>query len=165
MDGFKPYTGSFKPTQVVIPGDLIVAYTDVTQAAELIGKPAIVVGVEEYDTLVASLDVGIVRPDFSVCGRQFLYGLFKTDAFQSHTLSHTSGTTVLHLSKDGVGSFRFALPTTGLIRVFEEIATELAERRQINSDQVRSIFHLRDTLLPRLISGQLQIDEVAEALT
>jgi type I restriction enzyme S subunit len=155
MDGFKPYSGSFKPTQVVIPGDLIVAYTDVTQAAELIGKPAIVVGIEEHDTLVASLDVGIVRPDFSVCGRQFLYGLFKTDLFQSHTLAHTSGTTVLHLSKDGVGSFQFVLPPAGLINVFEDIATELAERRQINIDQVRTLTSLRDTLLPRLISGKL----------
>jgi type I restriction enzyme S subunit len=160
MDGFKPYSGTFKPTQVVIPGDLIVAYTDVTQAAELIGKPAIVVGIEEHGTLVASLDVGIVRPDFSVCGRQFLYGLFKTDSFQSHTLAHTSGTTVLHLSKDGVGSFQFVLPHAGLINVFEDIATELAERRQINSDQVRALRLLRDTLLPRLISGQLSLSEV-----
>ena len=157
MDGFKPYSGSFKSTQVVISGDLIVAYTDVTQAAELIGKPAIVVGIEEHDTLVATLDVGIVRPDLSVCGRQFLYGLFKTDSFQSHTLAHTSGTTVLHLSKDGVGSFQFVLPPAGLIKVFENIATKLAERRQINSNQVRSLRLLRDTLLPRLISGQLRL--------
>ena len=154
MDGFKPYSGAFKPTQVVTPGDLIVAYTDVTQAAELIGKPAIVVGIEEHDTLVASLDVGIVRPDFSKCSRQFLYGLFKTDSFQSHTLAHTSGTTVLHLSKDGVGSYQFVLPPVGLINVFEEVATALAERRQINSDQVRTLMSLRDTLLPRLISGR-----------
>ncbi len=160
MDGFKPYSGAFKPTQVVIPGDLIIAYTDVTQAAELIGKPAIVVGVEEHDTLIASLDVGIVRPDFSVIGRQFLYGLFKTDAFQNHTLAHTSGTTVLHLAKDGVGSYQFARPSVGLINVFEGIATELAERRQINIDQLRTLTSLRDTLLPRLISGQLSIEHV-----
>ena len=164
MDGFKPYSGSFKPTQVVISGDLIVAYTDVTQAAELIGKPAIVVGIEEHDTLVASLDVGIVRPDLSVCGRQFLYGLFKTDSFQSHTLAHTSGTTVLHLSKDGVGSFQFALPPARLITIFEDIATQLSERRQINSDQVRSLRLLRDTLLPRLISGQLRLPEAQHSL-
>jgi len=159
MDGFKPYAGSFKPSQVVTSGDLIVAYTDVTQAAELIGKPAIVVGIEEHETLVASLDVGIIRPDFSKSGRQFLYGLFKTDSFQSHTLAHTSGTTVLHLSKDGVGSYRFALPTITANSVFEEIASDLAKRRQTNSDQIRTLSALRDTLLPRLISGQLRISD------
>ena len=126
MDGFKPYTGTYKQSQVVVPGDLIIAYTDVTQAAELIGKPAIVVGVKEYSTLVASLDVGIVRPDEKNCGKQFLYGLFRTEKFQSHTLAHTSGTTVLHLAKDGVGSFNFVLPSSAVVKEFEKIADAIS---------------------------------------
>lgn len=164
MDGFKPYIGVYKPSQVVSAGDLIVAYTDVTQAAELIGKPAIVVSVDEYDTLVASLDVGIVRPDTKKCGRQFLYGLFKTYSFQSHTFAHTSGTTVLHLSKDGVGSYSFALPPIELVQKFEEIASAIAERNQINADEIRTLGALRDTLLPRLISGQLPIAALKQKL-
>ena len=164
MDGFKPYSGGYKPSQVVQPGDLVVAYTDVTQAAELIGKPAIVVGISEHSTLVASLDVGIVRPDESKCGRQFLYGLFKTEAFQAHTLAHTSGTTVLHLAKDGVGSYVFPCPPHQLVLTFEAIAAVLAERRQSNTDQARTLTHLRDTSLPRLISGQLRLDDVTEVL-
>jgi type I restriction enzyme S subunit len=159
LDGFKPYMGSYKLSQVVEPGDLIVAYTDVTQAAELIGKPAVVVGVEKHTTLVASLDVGIVRPDPERISRQFLYGLFRTDAFQSHTFSHTSGTTVLHLAKDAVGSFMFSCPPTALIEAFSEIAEGLARRRQTNIDQIRTLVNLRDTLLPRLISGQLRLPE------
>jgi len=169
LDGFKPYTGSYKPSQVVVPGDLIIAYTDVTQAAELIGKPAIVVGVAEYQTLVASLDVGILRPDIEKVSRQFLYGLCKTESFQSHTFAHTSGTTVLHLAKDGVGSFQFVLPPIELILSFSAIAESLSERRQINIDQIRNLATLRDTLLPRLISGQLRLPNaagmVAETLT
>lgn len=162
LDGFKPYTGSYKPSQVVKPGDLIIAYTDVTQAAELIGKPAIVVSVENHTTLVASLDVGIVRPDPALISRQFLYGLFRTESFQSHTYSHTSGTTVLHLAKDGVGSFDFSCPPIELVNAFSEVAESLAERRQTNIDQMRTLATLRDTLLPRLISGQLRLPE-AEA--
>ncbi|WP_020485774.1 restriction endonuclease subunit S [Methylomonas sp. MK1] len=163
LDGFKPYIGNYKPNQVVLPGDLIVAYTDVTQAAELIGKPAIVIGVDEYKTLVASLDVGIVRPNAALSDRQFLYGLFKTDAFQSHTLAHTSGTTVLHLAKDGIGSFRFVCPPIMVIRAFAVIADAITSRRQTNVDQMRNLATLRDTLLPRLISGQLRLPE-AEAM-
>ena len=159
MDGFKPYKGSYKPNQVVEPGDLIVAYTDVTQAAELIGKPAIVVGVSDYQTLVASLDVGIVRPTPRVMNRQYLYGLFRTDVFQSHTFAHTSGTTVLHLSKDGIGSFQFACPPINILLIYSEIAESLACRRQTNSDQAQTLATLRDTLLPRLISGQLRLPD------
>ena len=160
LDGFKPYTGSYKPSQVVEPGDLIVAYTDVTQAAELIGKPAIVVSVENHATLVASLDVGIVRPDPEQISRQFLYGLFRTEAFQSHTYSHTSGTTVLHLAKDGIGSFVFSCPPIWLVNAFSDVAESLVERCQTNIDQMRTLATLRDTLLPRLISGQLRLSEL-----
>jgi type I restriction enzyme S subunit len=159
LDGFKPYLGNYKPNQVVVPGDLIVAYTDVTQAAELIGKPAVVIGVDEYQTLVASLDVGIVRVHPTLNDRQFLYGLFKTEAFQAHTFAHTSGTTVLHLAKDGVGSFRFVCPSIDVIRIFADIAEVSASRQQTNIDQMRTLANLRDTLLPRLISGQLRLPE------
>ncbi|MFQ2176998.1 restriction endonuclease subunit S [Aeromonas veronii] len=164
LDGFKPYSGAYKPSQVVVPGDLIIAYTDVTQAAELIGKPAIVVGVENHQTLVASLDVGIVRPVEDNVSRQFLYGLFRTEPFQSHTFAHTSGTTVLHLAKNGVGSFEFACPPVELVKAFTEIADSLAERRQTNIDQMRTLATLRDTLLPRLISGQLRLPDAEQQL-
>ena len=163
LDGFKPYTGKYKPNQVVESGDLIVAYTDVTQAAELIGKPAIVVGVENYSTLVASLDVGIIRPETEQVSRQFLYGLFRTEAFQIHTFSHTSGTTVLHLAKDGVGSFQFACPQADLVETFSVLAESLAERRQTNIDNMRTLAALRDTLLPRLISGKLRLPDADNA--
>lgn len=147
-----------------MPGDLIIAYTDVTQAAELIGKPAIVIGVKDYQTLVASLDVGVVRPDSKKVSRQYLYGLFRTDSFQSHTFAHTSGTTVLHLAKDGVGSYRFSCPPNEIIQYFSVITDVLSERCQNNIDQVRTLTQLRDTLLPRLISGQLCLPDAEQAV-
>lgn len=161
MDGFKPYVGPYKPEQVVLPGDLIVAYTDVTQAAELIGKPAVVVGVDHYKTLVASLDVGIVRPVNERVSRQFLYGLFMTDAFQAHTFAHTSGTTVLHLAKDGVPSYVFACPDERLVGSFSAAAEAMAMEKQKLLDQNQSLATLRDTLLPQLLSGELSVTGAA----
>jgi len=164
LDGFKPYIGSYKSSQIVVPGDLIIAYTDVTQAAELIGKPAIVIGLQEYDTLVASLDVGIIRPNGESISRQFLYSLFKTSSFQSHTLAHTSGTTVLHLSKNAVGSYLFVLPDQKLMEKFTTVANLIIAQNQINIDKVRTLTTLRDTLLPRLISGQLRLPEAEKII-
>lgn len=164
LDGFKPYSGAYKLSQVVVPGDLIIAYTDVTQAAELIGKPAIVIGVARHKTLVASLDVGIIRPDESMVSRQYLYGLFRTNLFQSHTFAHTSGTTVLHLAKDGVGSFQFACPPPRLVNEFSNMAELLSKQVQNNIDQMRILAALRDILLPRLISGKLRLPEAIDAM-
>ena len=38
IDGFKEFTGKYKQQQVVLEGDLVVAHTDITQEADVIGK-------------------------------------------------------------------------------------------------------------------------------
>ena len=83
-EGLKAYTGKYKPEQVVEPGELVVALTDVTQAAAVIGKPAIVLEDGRYTTLVASLDIGIVRLIGDQVGRSFVWQLLQTERFQSH---------------------------------------------------------------------------------
>jgi len=155
MNGFKPYIGTYKTQQTVSPGELIVAYTDVTQAAELIGKPAIVIGVEKYKTLVASLDIGIIRPIVKEIERQFLYGLFMTENFQAHTLAHTSGTTVLHLAKEAVPSYLFACPNAKLVKIYSGLAERIAMLKQKQLNEISSLSSLLDTLLPKLLSGNL----------
>jgi type I restriction enzyme S subunit len=83
-DGLKPYTGDYRENQRVLPGDLIVAFTDVTQAAEVIGKPALIRDDNRFESLVASLDVGIVRTKNKHVSLPFLYCLFLTSEFQAH---------------------------------------------------------------------------------
>ena len=110
-DGLKPYAGRHKPEQVVKPGELVIACTDVTQAAEVIGRPAIVRGDQRFTTLVASLDTMIVRPrDVAAYPIRFLYGIMSTAAFTHHTYAGVTGTTVLHLKKSSVSEFRFPIP-------------------------------------------------------
>lgn len=161
LDGLKEYTGKYKPKQEVIAGDLIIAYTDVTQAADVIGKPAMVIGDSRYDHLVISLDVAVVRP-FEDALKPFLYGLAKTDGFQHHTRSHTTGTTVLHLAKNAVPDYEFALPLRALIQAYAKQVNPLFSLIDQNIQQGRSLQALRDTLLPKLLTGELSIHQVME---
>jgi type I restriction enzyme S subunit len=160
-DGLKPYTGTYKPEQVVKAGEMVIAYTDVTQAADVIGKPAIVLDDEEADTFVASLDVGIVRTTTDKVNKMYLYQLFKTPSFQGYILGHTSGTTVLHLSKSWLDSFNMLIPTNKLMREFGNITQPLFDRFNENIQQIRTLQKTRDTLLPKLLSGELDVSEIA----
>ncbi|MGH8590151.1 MAG: restriction endonuclease subunit S [Gammaproteobacteria bacterium] len=158
-DGLKGYAGDFKGEQVVRAGELVVACTDVTQAAEVVGKPALVRSSDEFATLVASLDVVVVRPRNDSVSVPFLYCLFRTDQFSDHTYAHSTGTTVLHLSKDAVPSYRFVLPTKNVANAFECIAELLFKRLDENERESRTLAVLRDTLLPKLISGELRVKD------
>ncbi|GHB00979.1 restriction endonuclease subunit S [Modicisalibacter luteus] len=169
LDGLKEYTGKYKPKQEVFAGDLIIAYTDVTQAADVIGKPALVVSDSRYEHLVVSLDVAVIRP-FEEKLKPYLYGLAGTDGFQSHTRAYTTGTTVLHLDKNAVPDYQFSMPSKALAEAYERQVSPLFSLIDQKIQEARSLASLRDTLLPELLSGELEapsaetkIAEVANA--
>lgn len=163
LDGLKEYTGKYKPKQEVMAGDLIIAYTDVTQAADVIGKPAMVIEDGRYEHLVISLDVAVVRP-IDAYLKSYLYGLAKTDAFQSHTKAHTTGTTVLHLAKNAVPEYQFVLPPKGLVTAYAKFADQIFTLINEKIQESHSLGAMRDTLLPKLLSGELAVSNIENRL-
>jgi type I restriction enzyme S subunit len=162
LDGLKEYTGSYKPEQEVFAGDLVIAYTDVTQAADVIGKPAMVITDSRYDHLVISLDVAVVRTE-SDDFKYFLYGLTQTKNFQEHTYSHSTGTTVLHLGKTAVPEYNLAKPSNKILDVYINMVKPKYQSIDKNIQSTRVLEKLRDTLLPKLISGELRLPSEALA--
>ncbi len=157
--GLKPFIGAYKPEQVLEPGEVVIACTDVTQAAEVIGRPAMVRRSPRYKRLVASLDTLIVRPQSGSVTTAFLYLLCITDAFKDHTYAHTTGTTVLHLAKEAVPSFQFSLAPAQLIQTFNLLVASMLSRIEESEIENESLAALRDTLLPKLISGELRVKD------
>ena len=155
LDGLKEYTGKYKPEQEVFAGELIIAYTDVTQAADVIGKPAMVMSDSNYPHLVISLDVSVVRP-FNDVYKHFLYCLAMTESFQVHTKSFCTGTTVLHLGKDAVPSFEFINPGNELLHVFYKQTSPIFEKINLQIEENKNLEKARDLLLPRLLSGEIE---------
>ena len=165
LDGLKPYVGASKAEQEVCEGELIIALTDVTQAADVIGKPAIVRSSSKHSKLVASLDVGIVRAnESSLLTKEFCYFLMLTERYTQHSLGYTSGTTVLHLAKDASAKFEVSIPPASLVNHFSEIASNLMKRIFIAEKESETLSELRDTLLPKLISGELRIPDAEKFL-
>jgi len=163
LDGLKPYTGKYKPEQEVVAGDLVVAFTDVTQAADVIGKPAMVIDDARFDHLVVSLDVAVVRPSI---GRHkyFLYGEAQTDRFQRHTHSYSTGTTVLHLGKNAVPDYFLLMPDEKLLNRYIDIVEPSYQKTNKNIGQLRELEKTRDVLLPKLLSGELQIPDAEKLI-
>lgn len=162
LDGLKEYTGKYKPEQEVFAGDLIIAYTDVTQAADVIGKPAMVISDARYQHLVISLDVAVVRSSNDNL-KYYLYGVANTDSFQQHTQAHSTGTTVLHLSKNAVPGYRFVLANEELVNAYIEHAKPVFSKINETIEENNSLSALRDTLLPKLLAGEQALTVIDEA--
>ena len=73
--------------------------------------------------------------------------------------STVTATTVIHLGKKHIDEFRVLVPPPEIARVFCVMAQPLYERVVVAKQQARTLANLRDTLLPRLISGKLRLPE------
>ena len=160
LDGLKPYIGKYKEQQIVHPGELIVAMTDVTQAAEVVGRPAIVQE-SKYSTLVVSLDCTIVRPrDDTYLSIPYLYYMAMTRSFNEHTYALTTGTTVLHLSREAVPSFLLPLPPKSIVEYFNKLSIPIFKRIANNISESETLATIRESLLPKLLSGEIRVDDL-----
>jgi len=76
----------------------------------------------------------------------------------------TEGTIFGSINKKDFEALPVVVPSQGVLVAFDEISKALDGSIEINEQKIRVLVETRDTLLPRLISGQLQIEEVTEAL-
>ena len=74
------------------------------------------------------------------------------------------GTTVIHLGKSDIDTFRLLQPGRGLLSAFASIAQPLLDRTVANALESRSLAQTRDLLLPRLISGKIRLREAELAM-
>jgi type I restriction enzyme S subunit len=70
------------------------------------------------------------------------------------------GTTVIHLGKGDIDHFRVVIPPKNVLDSYSLLVRSITGLRLNNASQVRGLTDLRDTLLPRLMSGKLRIPEI-----
>ena len=75
---------------------------------------------------------------------------------------NANGSTFMEISKKAFRPILAVEPSKEVLSAFESIAGCFFERLKTNEEQARSLASLRDTLLPRLISGQLRLPEAQE---
>ncbi|WP_139165602.1 hypothetical protein [Chromobacterium amazonense] len=74
-----------------------------------------------------------------------------------------TATTVIHLGKNDIDRFRVLRPANEVLNAFNDVVRPLYLQIVQGKQMAANLAALRDTLLPRLISGQLRLPE-AEAL-
>jgi type I restriction enzyme S subunit len=150
-EGLKPFVGEFKPEQEIFPGELAVAQTDLTQAADVVGRVIRVPTIPSFKRLVASLDVAIVRPLASV-PNEYLYAVLLSDRFREHCRSWTSGTTVLHLASDALPDYLVPAVDTADQVAFADVVRPYLQERDVLDVESQILGEVRDLLLSELIS-------------
>jgi type I restriction enzyme S subunit len=154
----KRYTGEYRERHLVNAGDLVVANTDMTQNRVIIGSPALVPELNGAKQFLFTHHVFAVRfkPGSEIWRRYVFFTLLKPE-FREIAEGFSIGTTVLALPRDGLMNYSLCLPPVPLLEAFEKQVGPLLAAVDANRHQSRALATLRDTLLPKLLSGELAI--------
>lgn len=68
-----------------------------------------------------------------------------------------AGSAVPTLNRNHIHGLPYVLPPKRCVEAYEDVALALHQRRNALEQQAQSLAEIRDTLLPRLISGQLRL--------
>ena len=138
--------------------DVVVACTDITQKADIIGNPVLVLTKGKYRKIVISMDlvkVIVKHPFISSC---LIYMFLKDIRFKQQALGYTSGTTVLHLNKMVFSDYPVIIPEDEkLLEKMSFIIEPIFHLIGMTIDNSQNLTSLRDALLPKLMSGEIRV--------
>lgn len=153
------------PSQDRVPGDFpIIAASGPsgTHCISMAKGPGVVTGrsgvlgkvfleLEDFWPLNTTLWV----KEFRAATPCFAYEVLRMLDFQSFN----AGSAVPSLNRNHIHGLSYLIPQRTCIEAYEAIATELHMRAKLNSRHAQTLMSLRDTLLPRFISGQLRVNK------
>ena len=163
LDGYKEIIPSskLKESQHAELFDTLVAHTDLTQNAEVIGNAEPVMSKSGYDDIVFSMDLVKVLPKKDGVSKYLITAILQDKKFKAHCLGYVNGTTVLHLSKKALPEYKLFLPSDfSTLKPLDEVVTALYKQVSSNISENTYLEELRESLLPKLMSGELDVSEV-----
>lgn len=156
-EGIKFYKGDYKDRHIVNAGDIIVTNTEQGHEYKLIGFPAIVPTYYGEKGLFSQHIYKIVPLTETYLSREFFYYLLLTPFVREQIIAATNGSTVNMLSIDGLQMPTFRTPPKEKVLKFSSIAKEYWAKKDANQKQIRTLTQTRDSLLPKLMSGEVKV--------
>ena len=163
-DGIKYYAGPYKEQHIVKSGDLLVAMTDLTQDRVVLGSPLLMPDLKSNSDVIASLDIAIlqqIQSDYPNLNLFFYYQMQRRD-YHQYILGYGNGSTVMHLDKKGILNYQALIPSIEVLNKFYSYQEKYVQKIDKNIEVNKSLTQLRDTLLPKLISGEVRLKEFKE---
>lgn len=163
LEGFKEIIPStkLKPYHEVLLFDSLVAHTDLTQNADVIGNGEILLSTSGYDKIIMSMDLVKVVPKSTDISKFLIAAILADPRFKAHCLGYVNGTTVLHLSKKALPDYEILIPND--LAVLEPLCLLLESiyrKISLTVDEIVMLEKSRDELLPKLMSGEINVSNI-----
>lgn len=113
------------------------------------------VGVAPVDG-VCSTDILVIRPK-RASFHAFVLGHVSSESFVNYADAASTGTKMPRTNWRDMANYKVALPPDNILSRFNELVAPMVQRIRANIHQSRTLAELRDTLLPKLLSGEVRV--------
>lgn len=97
-----------------------------------------------------------IKQEFRFYTKSFIYFWAKSSPVQEIINEHATGTTILHASK--AIDFLTIQSSKDVIKKFDAVGSALFDKILLNTQQTQTLEKMRDTLLPKLMSGEVGVE-------
>jgi type I restriction enzyme S subunit len=162
--GIKFYAGEYRDKHLIAPGDVIVTNTEQGFDHLLIGHAAIVPACFGPTGLYSHHIYRVRCKVSSPLTPHYVVALFNDPRWHYWISGFSNGTTINMLPLDALQMPLLVVPPPRLVQVFDQLATATHKRREANLQESSRLAALRDTLLPKLLSGEVRVPEAEQAV-
>ena len=148
----KPFSGKARPDQTVCQGDVVMGLTE--QATGLAGYAALLPCVPTDS--VISADLVKLSPREGV-PRLFVYALLQYGRLSALISPLANGTKIKHLRPESLPRAVALLPATALMKRYAEVVKPMFDKIALAQQQIVAAREARDRLLPKLMSGEIEV--------
>ena len=151
----KYYDGNISNDDILSPFDLLIACTDLTRNADIVGSP--ILTPNDGKTYTFSTDIAKLIPNETELNPIYLYMALRTEYYHNYIKKWASGTNVLHLDLTGLDWYKMWFPPKSLQDEFAETILQFENKKFKTMIENRELTSLRDFLLPMLMNGQVKV--------
>jgi type I restriction enzyme S subunit len=143
-------------------GDILMSMTDMKDNMTILGHTALM---NENQKYIVNQRVGLLRINNEVgIGYPFIYILTNSFDYIERLRSQANSGVQVNLSTDAIKSSNVITPDKEVNGKFHEITLPLFEQINQNAIENQTLTILRDTLLPKLISGEVRVKEAEKIM-
>lgn len=138
-------------------GDILMCMTDMKNSGNpLLGHTALI---DKDDEFVINQRVGIIR-----CNKgleySYIYTMSNLKYFINDIRSRANSGVQVNLTTKGICDTLVLVPDDNTLNKFQQVAKPLYEKIFNNNNENETLEQLRDTLLPKLMNGEIDLDKI-----
>ncbi len=149
----KRFLGSYNDNQTLTGGDVVMGVTDMTQERRLVGYVAMIPSFNEKATF--SMDLIKLIPKSA--SRNYLYSSLQFGNYGKKISPLANGVNVLHLKPESMMKMKMLIPNKDIMDIYDVRFESIRLKIETLEKQINLAMQARDRLLPKLMSGDLEV--------